>query len=136
MPDNPLCDLQWLLWMMGKRVRSQHPEQTSAATGAAGVQVGPRAKALAADLKHRLGVSYGKVSEVLNDTFGLQVSRSGCSQADQKLAHTAQPVYAWLLEAIRQCSVVNADKTGSVRYAGRLAVGLRASRSDRVCHPR
>lgn len=95
-----------------KRVRSQHPDQTSLATGAAGVMVGPRAKALAADLKHRLGVSYGKVSEVLNDTFGLQVSRSGWCQADQKLAHTAQPVYAELLEAIRRCSVVNADETG------------------------
>lgn len=95
-----------------KRVRSQHADQTSLATGAASVMVGPRAKALAADLKHRLGVSYGKVSEVLNDTFGLQVSRSGWCQADQKLAHTAQPVYAELLEVIRQCSVVNADETG------------------------
>jgi hypothetical protein len=74
--------------------------------------VGPRAKALAADLKHRLGVSYGKVSEVLNDAFGLQVSRSGWCQADQKLARTARPVYEDLLEAIRQCSVVNADETG------------------------
>ena len=95
-----------------KRVRSQHPEQTSQATGAAGVMVGPRAKALAADLKHRLGVSYGKVSEVLNDAFGLSVSRSGWCQADQKLARTARPVYEELLEAIRQCSVVNADETG------------------------
>ena len=50
-----------------KRVRSRHPEQTSQATGAAGVLVGPRAKALAADLKHRLGGSYAKVSEALND---------------------------------------------------------------------
>ena len=95
-----------------KRVRSHHPEQTSEATGAAGVMVGPRAKALAADLKHRLGVSYGKVSEVLNDTFGLQVSRSGWCQADQKLARTAEPVYAELLDTIRQCSVVNVDETG------------------------
>jgi transposase len=95
-----------------KRVRSHHPEQTSQATGAAGVMVGPRAKALAADLKHRLGVSYGKVSEVLNDAFGLQVSRSGWFQADQKLARSAQPIYVNLLEAIRQCSVVNADETG------------------------
>jgi hypothetical protein len=54
-----------------KRVRSRHPDQTSQATGAAGVLVGPRAKALAADLKHRLGVSYEKVSEVLQDAFGL-----------------------------------------------------------------
>ena len=95
-----------------KRVRSQHPEQTSQATGAAGVMVGPRAKALAADLKHRLGVSYGKVSEVLHDAFGLSVSRSGWCQADQKLARSARPVYKELLEAIRQCSVVNADETG------------------------
>lgn len=95
-----------------RRVRSQHPEQTSQASGAAGVMVGPRAKALAADLKHRLGVSYGKVSEVLNDAFGLQVSRSGWCQADQKLARTARPVYEELLEAIRQCSVVNVDETG------------------------
>jgi len=95
-----------------KRMRSRHPEQTSQATGAAGVMVGPRAKALAADLKHRLGVSYGKVSEVLNDTFELQVSRSGWCQADQKLARTAKPVYEELVELIRQCSVVHADETG------------------------
>src|ERR1035437_445145 len=77
-----------------KRVRSRHPEQTSQATGAAGVMVGPRAKALAADAKHRLpapvpqvqvGCSYGKVSELLNDAFGMQVSRSGWCQADQRL---------------------------------------------------
>ena len=42
----------------------------------------------------------------------LQVSRSGWCQADQKLARTARPVYEELLDAIRQCSVVNADETG------------------------
>jgi transposase len=94
-----------------KRVRSRHPDQTSQATGAAGVLVGPRAKALAVDLKHRLGVSYGKVSEVLRDAFGLQVSRSGWCQSDQKFSKTAQPVYEALLEMIRQCSVVHADET-------------------------
>lgn len=94
-----------------RRVRSQHPEQTSQATGAAGVMVGPRAKALAANLKHRLGVSYGNVSEVLNDIFGLQVSRSGWCQADQKLAATARPVYAELIQVLRQCSGVHADET-------------------------
>jgi transposase len=95
-----------------KRVRSQHPEQISQAAGAAGVLVGPRAKALAADLKHRLGVSYGKVSEALNDAFGLQVSRSGWCQADQRLAQTARPVYQELIDTVRQCSVVHADETG------------------------
>jgi transposase len=95
-----------------KRVRSQHPEQTSQATGAAGVMVGPRAKALAADLKHRLGGSYGKVSEALNDAFGLEVSRSGWCQADQRLAKTARPVYQELIEVIRRSMVVHADETG------------------------
>jgi transposase len=104
-----------------KRVRSQHSEQISQATGAAGVLVGPRAKALAADLKHRLpapvpqvqvGVSYGKVSETLNDAFGLQVSRSGWCQADQGLAKTAQPVYRDLIQVARCSRVVHADETG------------------------
>jgi hypothetical protein len=42
-------------WHFPKRVRSRHPRQVSSATGAAGVSLGPRARALAADLKHRLG---------------------------------------------------------------------------------
>jgi transposase len=95
-----------------KRVRSQHPEQTSQATGAAGVMVGPRVKALAADLKHRLGGSYGKVSEALNDAFGLHVSRSGWCQADQRLAETTLPVYQKLIEVARCSNVVHADETG------------------------
>jgi transposase len=95
-----------------RRVRSRHPEQTSQATGAAGVMVGPRAKALAADLKHRLGSSYGKVSETLNDAFGLQVSRSGWCQVDQRLAETARPVYQDLIEVVQHSSVVHADETG------------------------
>jgi transposase len=95
-----------------KRVRSQHPEQTSQATGAAGVLIGPRAKALAADAKHRLGCSYGKVSELLKDAFGMQVHRSGWCQADQRLAGTARPIYQGLIEAMQRSSVVHADETG------------------------
>jgi transposase len=96
-----------------RRVRSWHPDQISRATGAAGaVVVGPRAKALAADLKHRLGVSYAKVGEALNDSFGLEVCRSGWCRADQKLARTARPVYVRLVELIRQCSTVHVDETG------------------------
>jgi transposase len=95
-----------------KRVRSRHPEQTSQASGAAGVLVGPRAKALAADAKHRLGCSYGKVSELLNDAFGMQVSRSGWCYADQRLAKTARPVYRDLIQVARRSLVVHADETG------------------------
>jgi hypothetical protein len=96
----------------GKRVRSHHLAQTSDATGAAGVVVGPRAKALAADLKHRLGASYGKVCEVVNDAFGLKVSRSGWYQADRRLAQQARPVYMELIDVLRECAVVHSDETG------------------------
>ena len=74
--------------------------------------VGSRAKALAADLKHSLGGSYGKVSETLKDAFGLQVCRNGWCQADQRLAETALPVYQKLIEVARCSSVVHADETG------------------------
>jgi transposase len=95
-----------------RRVRSRHPEQISDATGAAGVVVGPRAKALAADMKHRLGTSYGKVCELLNDACGLQVTRSGWYQADMRVAEQARPVYEELIETLRQSVVVHADETG------------------------
>lgn len=95
-----------------QRVRSRHPEQISTATGAAGVVLGPRAKALAADLKHRLGVPYGKIEALFHDAFGLDVSRGGLCQADQRLAARARPVYAELLEFIRQSARVHVDETG------------------------
>jgi transposase len=95
-----------------QRVRSRHAEQISEATGAAGVVVGPRAKALATDMKHRLGVSYGKVCTLLEDAFGLRVTRGGWCQADQRLAEQARPVYEELIDALRASSVVHVDETG------------------------
>jgi len=95
-----------------KRVRLKHADQISEATGAAGVVIGPRAKALAANMKHRLGASYEKVCETINDAFGLRVTRSGWCQADQRLAQQARPVYIELIEALRACVVVHADETG------------------------
>ena len=103
----------------GKRVRSRHPEQTSAATGEGingydtdGVLIGPRAKVLVADLKHRLGLAYGKARALVEDLFGLQVTRSGWYQAGVRLAEKARPVYEELVEVLRGSAVVHSDKTG------------------------
>jgi transposase len=96
----------------GQRHWLYHPDQISHATGAAGVVIGPRAKALAADLKHRFGASYGKVCEALNDAFHLNVTRGAWCQADHRLAMQAQPVYAALIEALQTCAVVHSDETG------------------------
>lgn len=96
----------------GERVRSRHPEQVSDATGAAGVVIGPRAKGFAADMKHRLGLSYGKVQELMDVGFGLKMSRGGWYQADQRLGAQGRGVYEELIEAIRQSAVVHSDETG------------------------
>jgi transposase len=48
-----------------RRVQPRHPEQTSDALGAAAVQLGPRAVALAAWLSKGLGLSAGKVARLL-----------------------------------------------------------------------
>ena len=95
-----------------KRVRATHPEQISTATGAAGVVLGPRVKALAADLHHRLGLSYGKIADLLNEVFALPVTRGGLCQADAALAALAEGIYADLLAAVRTSSVVHVDETG------------------------
>jgi transposase len=92
--------------------RSRHREQISTATGAAGVVIGPRAKALGADLKHRLGVPWANISELMQVALGLDVTRSGACQADARLAHQARPVYEELVELISASAIVHADETG------------------------
>jgi transposase len=95
-----------------KRVRSRHPRPVSSATGAAGVSLGPRARALAADLKHRLGIPYRKVAELFRVAWGLEVTASGLCQADERLAEKAEPVYQELVEALRGSVAVHVDETG------------------------
>ena len=95
-----------------KRVHSAHPEQISSAHGAAGVVFGPGLKALAADLHHRFGASYGKIVELFRDAFGLATTRGALSQADTRLAAQAKPVYQQLVELIRGSVVVHVDETG------------------------
>jgi len=96
----------------GERHWMTHPDQISRAIGAAGVVIGPRAKALASELKHRFGASYGKIGEVLKDAFGLDVTRSAWYQADQRLGKQGESVYQELIQAIRSCSAVHSDETG------------------------
>lgn len=96
----------------GQRHWMYHPDQISRATGAAGVVIGPRAKGLAANLKHRFGASYGKVGEALNDAFNLNATRSAWCQADQRLALQAKPVYQALIQVLQACAVVHSDETG------------------------
>jgi transposase len=95
----------------GQRVRSSHPLQMSLATGAAGVQLGPRALALAADLNKAKGLSMRKTCAILHDCFSLQLSAGGLSQALDRVATKVQCQYNAIAEELRQAPVVHSDET-------------------------
>jgi transposase len=94
------------------RVQGRHPEQTSDALGAAAVQLGPRLLGLAADLKHRLGVSYRKTASLLLTLTGLVVTPSALVRSGHRLRRHAQATYDQLVEAARSAAVQHVDETG------------------------
>jgi transposase len=95
----------------GRRIQPRHPEQTSDALGAAGVQLGPRAVALAAWLSKSLGLPASKIARLFGQ-FGLTVTPGGVTQAVARAARRAQPTYAELVEGARASPVVAPDETG------------------------
>jgi transposase len=76
------------------------------------VQLGPNVLGLGAELKHDLGVSYGKVARFFRLTFGLDADASSFARADQRLAQDFAPTYADLQTQLRQSAVAHADETG------------------------
>ena len=94
-----------------RRLQGRHPLQTSDALGAAAVQLGPQAVALAVLLNKRLGLPYGKIARLWRDRFGLAVTCGGLVQAVHRAARQAQPTYAALCATVRGSPVVTADET-------------------------
>ena len=95
-----------------RRVQGRHPRQTSNAIGSAASQLGPRALALATLLNKGLGLPYGKTATVLEQAFGLGVSRGGLCQALERVAEKAEPTYQALVEHVRGSPSVTPDETG------------------------
>jgi transposase len=95
-----------------RRVQGRHPRQTSDALGAAAVQLGPQAVALAVILNKQLGLSFGKIVVLLRDRFGLTVTRGGLVHAVHRAARQAQPTYEALCTTVRGSPVVTPDETG------------------------
>src|ERR1700739_2434854 len=95
----------------GQSVRSSPPLQMSLASGAAGVQLGPRALALAADLNKAKGLSMRKTCAILRDCFNLRLSAGGLSQALDRLATKVQSQYDAIAKELRQAPVVHSDET-------------------------
>ena len=95
-----------------RRVYGRDPRQTSDAFGAANVQLGPDALALAATMNKALGMPHADVAAVLGDGFGLSVDRSTICRAVDRLARRGEGTWHALRDAARR-SLVNAiDETG------------------------
>jgi len=109
----PCCRQYW---------QGRHPDQTSDAIGATGNTLGPVVLTMAAEMKHRLGVSYRKICDFLQTYCQLKVCPAAFIRAEQRLADLARPTYELLIEALRQSHVVHADETGW--RVGRLSAWL------------
>jgi len=96
----------------GQRLQGRHAEQTSDATGAAAVQIGPNALGWAAELKHVLGMPFGKVARILSTATELELNRSTLARASQRLARKCWPTYARLILRLRHGAVTHVDETG------------------------
>lgn len=95
-----------------RRVQGRHPLQTSDALGAAAVQLGPQAVALAVILNKQCGLSFGRIGQLLRERFGLTVSRGGLVHAVHRAARQTQPTYAALCATVRGSPIVTPDETG------------------------
>lgn len=103
----------------GRRVQGRHPRQSSNAMGSAASQLGPRAVALATELNKGLGLPYGKTAAVLEQAFGLVVTRGGLCQAIARVGRKSEPTYRHLIEQVRTSPSVTPDETGW-KVGGRL----------------
>jgi len=96
----------------GHRMRGRHPRQTSQAVGPAGVQIGPGVISLAVFLNKVGGLSYGKITTVLEQMADFRVARSTLCRALLRTATKSQPIYQELVETIRTSPVVYPDESG------------------------
>lgn len=94
-----------------RRVQGRHPEQTSDALGAAGSQVGPKAKAFGMWLHYQLGLSFGKATRLLA-RLGVDMTPGALCSAAQATGTALVPVQADLVAQLNESPVVVMDETG------------------------
>jgi transposase len=103
----------------GRRIQPRHPLQTSNATGAAASQLGPDLQALIAMMKDKYGLSYGDIQGLLDEAFGISVSRGGAVHVVLRVAERSEPVYDGIRDIVRDSDTVYPDETGW-KVGGRL----------------
>jgi hypothetical protein len=77
-----------------------------------GAHIGPRARLLAGYCRAHLGISLEKTDDLLQQLFGLSLSRAGTLGHIRWSAALFDPVVQRLFELLRKSPVVHADETG------------------------
>jgi transposase len=95
----------------GRRVQPRHRDQASDALGAAGVQIGPHAKAFACWLHYELGLSFAKCANVLG-RFGISVTASALVQACARIGAGLAATVDAIRAEVNAATAVAADETG------------------------
>lgn len=96
----------------GRRLQPRHPLQTSNAIGAAASQLGPDLQVLIAMMKDKYGLSYGDIRGLLDEAFGISVSRGGAAQVVLRVAERHEPAYEVIQQIVRRSDIVYPDETG------------------------
>lgn len=92
-------------------VQSSHPLKTSDATGAAKVQLGPRAKATAIQLNYGYGLSKRNTEQIMRDIYGLSVTVGGWQHAFHRVGAHCSPDYEDLIKQARNSDYLHSDET-------------------------
>ena len=95
-----------------QRVQGRHPLQTSDALGAAAVQVGPDAVTLGVLMNKSLGLPHADAAAILQQGFGLTMSRGGICRAIQRVARKAEATWHALRNAAQRSALAHMDETG------------------------
>jgi len=83
----------------------------SEATGAAKVQLGPRALALAAAVNKKSGCTLRTTCRILHELTGLKLTPGGLALALQRIGAKVKPSYQHLIETLRRDRAVFVDET-------------------------
>jgi transposase len=115
----------------GRRRRGTHPLQTSTATGCCASQVGPLARSAMVFMNKTLGLSLGKIANLFDTLWKLDVTPGGVCHAIQSVGRRCQTDYQSILDAVRVAGHVTSDETGW--RIGGLGSWLHAAATPDLC---
>src|SRR5260370_26006977 len=93
-------------------VHERHPLQTSDALGAPAVQVGPKAVTLGVLMNKSQGLPHADAAAILQQGFGLTMSRGGMCRAIQRVARKPEAPWHAMRDATQRSALAHVDETG------------------------